>query len=168
MLNLLFDMVPNLVNGLSGGLAGAATKAFEDATGIKLSVDKNPEKEIEKIIAEADPELLLKIKEADQKFKVTMETLNVDVKKLNVENTKDARDMYKITKDKMVPFLAWFILIFAFGLLAALFFIDIPPANRDLINTYFSLIIGYAGCVVTFYFGSSKSSGDKNKLLSQK
>lgn len=38
----------------------------------------------------------------------------------------------------------------------------VPEGNSDIINLSFGLILGLSATVVNYYFGSSKSSSDKN------
>ena len=40
----------------------------------------------------------------------------------------------------------------------------IPSENRDIVNVALGLILWLSGTVVGYYFGSSKSSSDKNKI----
>lgn len=48
---------------------------------------------------------------------------------------------------------------------ALLIFVKIPQENKDTITTIAGCLITLAVTVVTFFFGSSKSSSDKNELL---
>jgi hypothetical protein len=48
------------------------------------------------------------------------------------------------------------------GMIAALFVMPIPESNRDLLNIAAGVLLGWGGNVVSFYFGSSKSSRDKD------
>lgn len=61
---------------------------------------------------------------------------------------------------------------FIFGtvisIIIMLLFINIPPNNRDVVNLSIGAIIGYAGGVVSFFYGSSKDSSDKDKMLNEK
>lgn len=41
-------------------------------------------------------------------------------------------------------------------------------ANRDAFNILLGAVMGSSATLVTFYFGSSKSSSDKNELLIKK
>lgn len=50
------------------------------------------------------------------------------------------------------------------GLMTALFVIPIPEGNRDLLNMSAGVLFGWGGGVVSFYFGSSKSSRDKDEV----
>lgn len=49
--------------------------------------------------------------------------------------------------------LAILILISAFAAMAALFFIEVPEKNRDLINFVLGGVIGWSGAVINHYFG---------------
>ena len=162
--NILGSLMPNLLGGLAGGLVGAATKVLKDI-GIDLPSNEDPQKALEKIIAEADPSVLADIRKADLEFESKMAELKVDVKRLNSENTQNARAMQRETKSVLVPILAVIILLYSFTLVGGLFFMDFPPANRDLINVFFGLCLGYSGNVVTFYFGSSEGSRLKDKKI---
>jgi len=44
----------------------------------------------------------------------------------------------------------------------------VPEENRDIVNVALGMILGLSGTVVNYYFGSSKSSSDKNILLKEK
>ena len=159
MLGLL-NVVPHLVKGLKGGLGGAVKSVLSSA-GVNMDGD-NPEKGLKNYIKHATPEQLAAIKVADNQFKLDMERLGIDLAKIAAEDRSNARAMQVNTRSKLVPFLALFIIMACFGLAAFLFFKNIPSANRDLINIFFGLLVGYAGNVVTFYFGSSD---EKNKDL---
>lgn len=57
--------------------------------------------------------------------------------------------------DKIRAYLAFAVLTLATGLIAGLFFVDIPQASRDLITTSLGFVAGWAGSVVSYYFGYS-------------
>jgi hypothetical protein len=62
-----------------------------------------------------------------------------------------------------------FAVIIMLGLsVAGLFFIDIPPTNRDLIIAIVSGVFGAsAKDVVGWYFGSSKGSSEKDATIAK-
>ena len=48
----------------------------------------------------------------------------------------------------------------------ALFFLDIPTGNRELVIHLLGIIEGvFVGSMATYYFGSSKGSSDKNEVI---
>jgi hypothetical protein len=61
--------------------------------------------------------------------------------------------------------LALVIIVATFYLGDRLLTSKIPQENRDIINVALGMILGLSGTVVGYYFGSSKSSSDKIKLL---
>lgn len=152
MLGLL-NVVPHLIKGLKGGLGGAVKSVLTSA-GVNIDGD-NPEKGLKNYIKQATPEQLAAIKAADNNFKLEMEKMGIDLAQIAAEDRKNARAMQVKTRTKLVPFLALFIIMACFSLPSFLFFKDMPTENRDLINNLFYLLVGYAGNVVTFYFGSS-------------
>lgn len=58
-----------------------------------------------------------------------------------------------------------FVLGLAAGIVAALFMLEIPPTNERVAFTILGLVIGWAGSVVNFHFGTSEGSKTKTKLM---
>lgn len=52
-----------------------------------------------------------------------------------------------------------------FLLLYLLVYQAVPELNKDILNIVVGALIGMAGNVVNYFFGSSKGSADKNELL---
>lgn len=160
MIDLLAKIAPNIAKGMAGGLGGAV-KSVLRSSGIDIDRDSEENQALYELVAKADPDTLERIKQADATFKTRMAELDIDLKRIEADDRRDARAMYRKTKDRLVPILAVIILVFSFTLVGSLFFLDFPPTNRDLINIFFGLIVGYAGNVVTFYFGSSDPNNKK-------
>lgn len=53
-------------------------------------------------------------------------------------------------------------------LLAILIFIPIPPTNNELLYLAIGSYLTFVGSVVGYFFGSSKSSSDKDKVISDR
>jgi hypothetical protein len=51
------------------------------------------------------------------------------------------------------------------ALILVLCFVEIPKANHDIVVTLAGGAAGSAGAIVSFYFGSSSSSRDKDETL---
>jgi len=51
------------------------------------------------------------------------------------------------------------------GLLGVLIFKGIPEINKDILNITVGALIGSFTSIVGYFFGSSKGSADKNKML---
>lgn len=59
------------------------------------------------------------------------------------------------------------VMAMAVGLMMGLFLYPIPIDNRDMVTMSAGVILGWGGAVVSFYFGSSKSSRDKDERAGQ-
>lgn len=86
---------------------------------------------------------------------------------LQVQDTTSARDMYIANKDKIVPFIAWTVIILYFTTLLAFPFMA-KYITGDYSLVYTQLIGGLSagfGMVLSFFFGSSGSSRNKDEAL---
>lgn len=160
-LSTIAPMVGTALGGPFGGLAGTL---LGQAFGVD---DPTDEESLEKACqqAMADPDLVMKFKLAEKEFVLKMKELDIKEEDLHVEDRKSARRMQERTKSYIPGSLAILISSGFFGLLAFLCFFDIPVANEKVLY----VMIGALGTAWTqvgnFYYGSSKGSQDKNKIL---
>jgi len=61
--------------------------------------------------------------------------------------------------------IAYLVVIGSFTFLFRLAEKEVPPANKDVLNTAAGLILGTLATVVGFYFGSSKNETDANNAV---
>ncbi len=59
------------------------------------------------------------------------------------------------------------VIILILSLLAVLFFREIPDTNRDLLNIAVGALLTKLSIIISYYFGSSKSSADKNEMINK-
>lgn len=82
-----------------------------------------------------------------------------------VEDRESARQMQISTRSRTAPLLAVLITLGFFGILSFMLFKEVPNGQKDVLN----IMLGSLGTawvtVVSFYFGSSKSSEDKTVML---
>ena len=92
-------VAPTLGTVISGGnpLVGLGIKAISEAL---LGKSDGTEAEIELALQNAKPEDLLKLKQADQAFKLEMKKLDIDVTRLDYKDAASARRRQKAVKDK--------------------------------------------------------------------
>ena len=150
MKNLLKNVVgavaPTLGTALGGPMGGMAANMIAEV----LGVPNNP-KAIEKGIA--TPEQMLELKKAEQAFEVQMKELDVDVYKLEVADTQDARS--KFSKDWTARIMG---VATVGGFLAYIFLVTLQPPEQNseaLINLVLGYLGGLASAVISFYFGAS-------------
>ena len=74
----------------------------------------------------------------------------------------------KVAKELYMYVLGAIIVLCAFFLGYLLATNEIPGGNKDVVMVSVGVILGWGSMVVGYFFGSSKSSSDKNELLSNK
>jgi drug/metabolite transporter (DMT)-like permease len=72
------------------------------------------------------------------------------------------------TKDFFQYVLGGMIVLGFFSLIGILILHAIPEPNRDLLNVAFGGLITSFIAIVTYFYGSSKGSSDKNEMLTKK
>jgi hypothetical protein len=149
--NVVGAVAPTLGTALGGPIGGMAANVISEV----LGVPNNP-KAIEKGLAEATPEDMLKLKKAEQEFQVQMKELEVDVFKLEVADTQDARKNF--SKDWTARIMG---IATLGGFLGYIFLVTLQPPEQNseaLINLVLGYLGGLASAVISFYFGASNSS----------
>ena len=106
-----------------------------------------------------------------------IEIMKIDFEKLKLEyqNTNDARDMQKVAlqqddtfSKRYVYYLATFWSFVAVGYIFLITFLTIPEANVRFADTTLGFLLGtIVATIINYFFGSSKSSLDKNQLLKE-
>lgn len=64
-------------------------------------------------------------------------------------------------------FLSIVIVAFACSLVVVLLWIPFPNGNRDILTIAVGAVLAKFGSVVDYFFGSSKGSADKTKIMSE-
>ena len=106
-----------------------------------------------------------------------IEIMKIDFEKLKLEfdNTNSARDMQKVAlqqddtfSKRYVYYLATFWSFVAVGYIFLITFLTIPEANVRFADTTLGFLLGtIVATIINYFFGSSKSSLDKNQLLKE-
>ena len=158
-------VAPTLATALGGPLAGMAVDSVAKALGV--SETSNAENEISEILTSPNPEILLKLKEADQNFQTQLKQLDIDLEKIAVEDRQSARNMRQVMKDRFPDLLAVVVTIGFFSVLAVHLFCQIPEGNKTFLNIMLGALAGVWLDCMRFYFGSSSGSKNKDNILAQ-
>lgn len=167
---VLGSVAPALATALGGPLAGMATAAVSDAL---LGKPDGSEAEMAVALKAGGAEALLKLKEADQKFALDMRRIGVDLEKIAQEDRSSARDREVKTGDKATPRMLATVIVGGF-LLTVWYVLSgqvdglKDPVAAGLIGTLIGYVSAKADQVVSYYFGSSAGSQEKNQLLAKK
>lgn len=163
-------VAPTLGTALGGPLAGMAVSAISDAL---LGRPDGSEGEIVTALKAGGPDALLKLKQADQAFAVRMRELDIDVEKIHQTDRASARDREVKSGDRATPRILASVIVG--GFLATVWYVLSgqveglkDPVAAGLIGTLIGYVSAKADQVVSYYFGSSASSAQKNDLLARK
>ena len=106
-----------------------------------------------------------------------IEIMKIDFEKmkLDYQNTNDSRDMQKVAlqqddtfSKRYVYYLATFWSFVAVGYIFLITFLTIPETNVRFADTTLGFLLGtIVATIINYFFGSSKSSSDKNQLLKE-
>lgn len=163
--SLVGTIAPTLATALGGPMAGMAVKAI---AGSLLGDENAGEADIAAALQGATPADLLKLKEADQSFKLEMEKLGVDLERIAAGDRDSARQREIATKDNAPKILAGVIVIGFFATLATIAFVAIPDGAQQPINILLGSLTALLIQVGNYYFGSSAGSKEKTRHLASK
>lgn len=175
--NAIAEFAPGLagvLGGVFGGgavgtLASTGVTAICSALGLKSTA--KPDEVLEAI--KANPEAVLKLKQAEMDFKIKIGEQRLDEIKAGLADVASARnreiEVTKVTgkRDINQYILAWVMVGGFFGLTGLLLFHSVPSAQNNVIFMLFGALAAGFGSVMNYYFGSSKGSSEKTQLLAQ-
>lgn len=162
----LATVAPALATALGGPLAGTAVKVIASALGLEAA----SEEEIAKVVAQADPDTLLKLKQAEQEFQLKLKELEIDLERLAVEDRASARKRQVETGDRTPTILAYiytfmFFAVLAFQAVAAFQGLEIPQGVQRTLDTTLGALFAMLFASKDYFFGSSIGSRMKDKVL---
>ena len=149
--NLVGTVAPTIGTALGGPMGGMAANMIADV----LGCDNDP-KSIQKAMDSATPEQMLELKKAEAEFEVKMKELEVDIFKLEVADTQDARKTF--SKDWTARIIGIAVIG---GFMGYIFLVTIQPPEQNseaLINLVLGYLGGLASAIISFYFGASNTT----------
>lgn len=165
-------VAPWLGTALGGPLGAAAGKLVAVALGGEET--KATEADLAKLVQNVTPEQLLALKQADQQFQLQLKQMDInevkDLEALAVHDRASARDMAIKTGDVWTPRILAGVIVF--GFLWAVYYVLSgriqglkDPTTVGLVGTLIGYVSAKADQIVSYYFGSSSGSRDKDQLL---
>ena len=154
------SIAPTIASCLGGPLAGLAVEAVSKAIGVDPSAVQDTINS-----GKLTAEQIASIQAAEIQLKAKAQEMNLDFEQLAVQDRKSARDMQTTTKSFIPPLLALIITLGFFGILVGMMTGKVTSSDA-LMLLLGSLGTAWTG-VISFYFGSSASSQNKDALLHQ-
>lgn len=158
-LDKLKEYAPDIAMAiLSGGatLPQLALKAVADATGQEV----NDETQMSEVINSASPELMLKIRQSNNSFKIRMAELGNELTATELGDVQHAREHNK--HSKMPELICVMLTLSMIGFAVALFFAEIPKDNVRLIDTLFGAFMTAWLGSINYWVSSTRSSANKD------
>jgi hypothetical protein len=155
-------IAPVIGTAIGGPFGGMAAKVVTDALGLP---EGSPDADIEKAI-QANPEAMVKLKEAEFAFKAKLKELEIEESELVYKDIDSARSREAKTGDSWTPrILSAFVCIGFLGVLSYLLAYGKPEMGGDALL----ILLGALGAsftqVINYYFGSSHGSDKKNDMI---
>lgn len=146
---------------VSGGatLPSLAIKAVADAIG----TDIKDESQLAEIVAGSNPDTMLKLKQANNAFKIRMRELDVELESAELKNIEHAREENKHSRMPSIICVALTVMVAFGGLL--LFTRSIPPENNEVTYMLFGALLTKWGDSIAYWVGTTRSSANKTMML---
>jgi len=160
----LKTIAPTIATALGGPLAGTAVALIGKALGMS---DASQEKVIDAIkSSNLTPEQLSSIQQAEIAFKTRVMELGVDLERIASQDRDSARNMQVETRSKAPQVLATIVVAAWCLVQSVLLFHVIDDSMRELVIRVLGTLDAALMLVLGFYFGSSASSRDKDRIIS--
>ncbi|MCG3774760.1 MAG: hypothetical protein JW395_1585 [Nitrospira sp.] len=166
---ILNIIAPTIATALGGPIAGMAVRAITSALGLGSDASKE---DIANAITGAGPDQIAALKKAEYDFKVQMKQLDIDLERIAADDRDSARTREASTKDWVPRVLGTIIIAGFLGTVYMVLAGYVVGMKDPMMATTVGTLIGYVSAkadqVISYYFGSTASSSEKNALLAKK
>lgn len=164
----LAQLAPTIAGLFLGPLGATGAQVAEQALGIAPKADATTDQRKQSVLEAllgATPEQLMALKQADNDLKQKLVDGGVQLEQIAASDRASARQMQMSTNSYMTPIIAALVIIGAIvGEWWAMTRV-IPPGSEVITGRVLGTLDAALMLVLSFYFGSSAGSSDKNKLL---
>lgn len=158
LLALLKGVAPALATVVAGPLGGKAVSMLAEKFGVEDTVES-----VAKAIA-GDPEAAQKLAELDLR-QFELENKDRDSARRMQETALNQEDKFA---KHFIYWFAWFWSVGSMAYFFAITFGTVPASGKDFGNIILGFLLGTAvATIISFFYGSSKSSKDKTEALSK-
>ena len=158
LLGLLKGLAPSVATVVAGPLGALAVSAIADKFGVADDVAA-----VAKAIA-GDPEAASKLAELDLR-QFELENQDRDSARHMQETALNQEDKFA---KHFIYWFAWFWSVGSMAYFFAITFGTVPASGKDFGNIILGFLLGTAvATIISFFYGSSKSSKDKSDVMSK-
>ena len=155
-------LAPGLAHALGGPLAGAAVGQLSRAI---FGRDGADEDSLADALAQATPETLIALKQAEHEFQLALRQASVEELRIDAGDRASARERQIKMQDWTPSVLGALVIVGFFMVLGGMVAFKLPPGAE----TEFSIMLGalatMTAAVVNYFFGSSVGSREKTRLI---
>jgi hypothetical protein len=162
--SIVKTVAPLIGTALGGPMGGVASRAI---AGALLGDEGAAQSEIEAAVLSANPDALIKLREADNAFAVQMKALDVDLERIHQADRGNARDREIQTGDQTPQILGAVIVC---GFFFTLYFIATQPMPAQAIQPINILLGALTAMLIqvgNYFYGSSRGSAKKNDTIAR-
>ena len=158
-------VAPTVALALGGPVAGLAVTALSQALTGKQDTTTD---QLSLLLAKPNADQITKLKEAEQAFNQKMKELDINIVQIAANDLASARQREITTGDHLTPrFLAVLVSVGFFGILGWMLDNAIPASGKEALLVMLGALGTGWTAVLSYYFGSSAGSFDKNAVLQQ-
>jgi len=158
-------VAPTVALALGGPVAGLAVTALSQALTGKSDTTTD---QLSLLLAKPNADQITKLKEAEQAFNQTMKELDINIVRIAANDLASARQREITTGDHLTPrVLAVVVSVGFFGILGWMLNNAIPATGKEALLVMLGALGTGWTAVLSYYFGSSAGSFDKNAVLQQ-
>jgi hypothetical protein len=155
-------VAPALATALGGPLAGAAVVAIGRALGQEAPTEES----VSEALATAGPEVLVKLRQADQEFALSMRQADIRVEEVHAGDRDSARQREAKTGDSATPRALALVVIVAWVVIQYILLTTVvDPSMRELVARVLGTLDAAVMAVLFYYFGSSAGSKAKDATI---
>jgi len=146
------SIIGKITDFVGGGLFKEVKNIVEDY----LPPDLSPEKKAA---------LEVQLKDLENKKIAEAEQIERDTMALTVDDRKSARQALSLTA--MPQILSFMLTFFVALIVILLFYVGVPPESKEALLVILGIVIKEWGGSMQFWFGTTRSSQEKNKIIAQ-
>ena len=145
---------------LGGALLGPAGVTVGNMLSGYLGVENTPDAIQQAML---DPGKAAEIVKFELEHKTELAQIALEHARLEIGDIQNARAVHK---DSIVPALLSFILLaICASLLFCIIFVSVPESSEGILIQSFGTFLGFLGLALNFWYGTTRSSQNKDKLL---
>jgi len=165
--SILGTVAPSIASALGGPLAAVAVGSLSKALlGDPAAGQDAPDKLEAAVLTANNPDVLLKLKQAENEFQLAMQEHGVDLEKIAQADRDSARQRQVALKDSAPTILGYLVVALAVSLEAFVLLRGVPATvNPVIVGRILGTLDAALTLVLSYYFGSSAGSDRKTELL---